>query len=67
MVGARLKGLELLKAWLAVILLTLLAVLVNMGGVWLNYLNKTVGRAALIDEAANWCLLPLQPSKRRHA
>ena len=40
MVGARLKGLELLKAWLAVILLTLLAVLVNMGGVWLTCLKK---------------------------
>ena len=67
MVGARLKGLELLKAWLAVILLTLLAVLVNMGGVWLNYLKETVGRAALIDEAAVLCLLPLQPSESPHA
>ena len=42
MVGARLKGAELLKAWLAVILFTLLAILVNMGNLLLSYLNQKV-------------------------
>ena len=42
MVGARLKGTELLKAWLAVILFTLLAILVNMGNLLLSYLNQKV-------------------------
>ena len=42
MVGARLKGTELLKAWLAVILFTLLAIFVNMGNLLLSYLNQKV-------------------------
>lgn len=40
MLGTRLRGVELLKAWLAVILFTLLAMLVNMGNLLLTYLNE---------------------------
>ena len=63
MVGARLKGTELLKAWLAVILFTLLAILINMGNLLLSYLNqKVLTRAALLYINMPTALHPCQSS-----